>query len=242
MLACSLATWDSRAIVTLSRKRRCIRVDTVESSQVATAETASAMTANRSRPAWCSSSPSPSSLNQTASSASGTAATRASTKATPISVGSYRKPSKHSRHIDRSAGGSGSTGSRPAASGEDIEGHLLLAFLGGPGGEPLRLQREHPPVPSAQRHQLLVAAKLDNGAVGDDRDPVDVPDGVEPVRDEDRRARPGGREDALEDLRLAPHVELGRRLVEQHEPRPEPHGSQRPGERHALPLPARQVG
>ncbi len=53
MVACSLATWDSSAMVTLSRKRRWIRVDTVESSQVAAAETASAMTANRSRPLWC---------------------------------------------------------------------------------------------------------------------------------------------------------------------------------------------
>jgi len=75
-------------MVTLSRKRRWILVDTVASSQVATAETASAAAANRSRSGLFSIRPSPSSLNQTASSASGSAATRARTKATPISAGS----------------------------------------------------------------------------------------------------------------------------------------------------------
>ena len=88
ILACSRATCDSRAIVTLSRKRRCTLVDTVCSSQVPTAETASATTAKRSRPALCSSSPLPSSSNQTASSASGSAATSARMNATPMSVGS----------------------------------------------------------------------------------------------------------------------------------------------------------
>ena len=111
MLACSRATCDSRAIVTLSLNLRWILVDTVASSQVATVETARAATANRSRPGLCSSSPSPSSSNQTASSASGSAATRARTKATPISAGSYRKPRRHSRHIEESAGGSLSGGS-----------------------------------------------------------------------------------------------------------------------------------
>src|SRR5579863_10365876 len=50
MLACSRATCDSRAIVTLSLNLRWILVDTVASSQVATVETARAATANRSRP------------------------------------------------------------------------------------------------------------------------------------------------------------------------------------------------
>src|SRR5215469_4587517 len=168
MPACSRATCDSRAIVTLSRNRRCIRADTVASSQLATAETASALTAKRSSPGLCSSSPSPSSLNQTASSASGTAATRASVKDTPISAGSYRKPSRHSRHIDRNAGGSLPTASW---SGEDIEGHLLFPFLRRPGGEPLGLEREHPPVPAAQCQKLVMAAELHDGAVGDHRDP-----------------------------------------------------------------------
>src|SRR5215472_8246205 len=68
-----------------------------------------------------------------------------------------------------------------AGSGEDIEGDLLLAFLGRALGEPFRLQREHRPVPAAQPHQLLVAAELDDGPAFDDRDPVDVPDRGEAV-------------------------------------------------------------
>ena len=60
----------------------------------------------------------------------------------PISAGSYLKPSRHSRHIDRTAGGSGPTAPAPvpAGSGEDIEGHLFLAFLGCTRGEPFRLE------------------------------------------------------------------------------------------------------
>ena len=88
MVACSRATWDSRAIVTLSLKRRWILVDTVCSSQVATTETAIAAIANHSRPGLFSSRPLPSSVNQTASSASGSAAASARTKAVPISAGS----------------------------------------------------------------------------------------------------------------------------------------------------------
>src|SRR5215467_7168810 len=144
-------------MVTLSLKRRCSLVDTVWSSQVATAETARAMTANRTRPGLWSISPSPSSLNQTASSASGSAATRARTKDTPISAGSYRNPSRQSRHIDASDGGSRS-GSAAAGSGEDIEGHLFLALLRRSAGESPRLQREHRPVPAARSHQLIVAS------------------------------------------------------------------------------------
>src|SRR5262249_24838086 len=60
-----------------------------------------------------------------------------------------------------------------AVSGEDIEGRLLLAFLGRALGEPLRLQGEHRPVAAAQPHQLLVAAVLDDRPALHDRDPVD---------------------------------------------------------------------
>src|SRR5215469_3117117 len=219
-------------MVTLSRKRRCSLADMVWSSQVATAETASATAANRSRPGLWSISPWPSSANQNASSASGSAATSVRAKETPISAGSNWKPRRHSRHIDESAGGSRSS------SGEDIEGHLFLAFLGRALGEPLRLQREHRPVAAAQFHQLVVAAELDDGPVLHDRDPVDVPDRGEPVRDEDRRDRSRGREDPFEDLRFTSDVKLGRWLVEQHEPGPEPYRRQRPREGYALPLPA----
>src|SRR5215469_5424098 len=161
--AWSRATCASSAIVTLSRKRRCTLVETVCSSQVATAETASAMTAKRSRPAFCSIRPSPSSLSQTASSASGSADTKASTNETPMSEGSQRKPSRHSRHIEDSAGGSlsGTAAGGTAVSGEDIETQLFLAFLRRAGCEPLRLQGEHRPVTTALRHQLVVTAQLE---------------------------------------------------------------------------------
>src|SRR5215472_4204312 len=252
MLACNRATWDSSAIVTLSLKRRCSLVDTVCRSQVATAETASAMTANRSRPGLCCSRPSPSRVNQTASSASGTAAARARMKETPISAGSKLKPSRHNRHIEDSAGGRRSAGSRSPggaacpgsvpASGEDIEDQLLLAFLRCACGEPLGLQREHRPVAAARRQQLVVAAELGHHAVLDHGYLIDVPDGREPVRDQDRRAPPGGCQDAVEDLSFAPHVKLRRRLVKEHQPGPELDGGQRAGQGHALPLPARQLG
>ena len=51
-----------------------------------------------------------------------------------------------------------------------------------------------------------------------------------------------GGEHALEDLRLAAHVELRGRLVEQHQAGAQPHRAQRARERDALPLPAGQIG
>ena len=108
--------------------------------------------------------------------------------------------------------------------------------------EPRRLEVEHRAVAPAARHQLVVRAELDDGAVLEHADAVGLAHGREAVRDEDRRAAARGVEDALEDLRLAAHVELGRRLVEQHDAGAGAHGAQRPGQRDALPLAARQVG
>ena len=53
---------------------------------------------------------------------------------------------------------------------------------------------------------------------------------------------PRGGEDAVEDLGLAADVELGGRLVEQHQAGAEPDGAQRPRQRDPLPLAAGQVG
>ena len=92
-LACRPATCDSRAIVTLSRKRRWTRVETVRRNHVAVAESASPITATRTRVAsgpGLAVTPWARSLNHTASSASGRAAASESTKATSISVGSWR--------------------------------------------------------------------------------------------------------------------------------------------------------
>ena len=52
----------------------------------------------------------------------------------------------------------------------------------------------------------------------------------------------GRLEHALEDLGLAAHVELSRRLVEQHHAGALPHRTQGSGERNTLPLPTRQIG
>ncbi len=62
------------------------------------------------------------------------------------------------------------------------------------------------------------------------------------MRDQDRRALPGRGEEAVEDLRFPAHVELRRRLVEQHHSRPHGHGGQGARKGDALPLPAGQVG
>src|SRR6266576_2616523 len=66
MEAWSRATCDSRAIVTLSRKRRCTRVLTVRRNQVAVADTPRPTAATRTRPGRWSSTPSPRSIDQSA--------------------------------------------------------------------------------------------------------------------------------------------------------------------------------
>ena len=51
---------------------------------------------------------------------------------------------------------------------------------------------------------------------------------------------PRGGEDAIEDLGLAAHVELGGRLIEQDHAGALPHGAERAGQCDALPLAARK--
>ena len=88
MEASSRATCDSSAIVTLSRKRRCTRVLTVRRNHVAVADTPSATAAIWTRRQFAWSTPSPSSLNQSASSASGSAESSASENAATSRPGS----------------------------------------------------------------------------------------------------------------------------------------------------------
>src|SRR5687768_7768590 len=238
--AWSRATCASSAIVTRSRNRRCTRVLTVARNQVAVAEIASPSAAIRtSRPSPFST-PLPSSASHTASNASGSAASWESTNAASISRGSFRYPSLHSRHIDESAGGRGSIAATGAASrsGEDVIDHALFFF----GDEPLRLQIEHRLVAAASRHQLVVSAQLDHAALLEHANAVGVAHGGEAMRDQDRGGVAGGGEDALEDLALAPHIELRRWLVQQHEARAELNRAQRAGQRDALPLPAGEIG
>src|SRR5678816_3388168 len=157
--ACRCATWDSSAMVTLSRNLRWTRVLIVRRNHVAAAETASPTAAACTSPVRCSSTPLPSSISQRASSASGSAASWDSTNETSINRGSCRYPSLHSRHIDESGGGSGSI--PPGRSGEDVIRHPFLVIG---RDEPLRLQVEHRPVAPAERHQLVVSAERDDAA------------------------------------------------------------------------------
>src|SRR6266850_5191823 len=102
----------------------------------------------------------------------------------------------------------GRTGIRSRSS-EDVIGDPFLVFG---GCEALRLEVEHRAVAPAERHQLLVRAELDHPAVLEHADAVGVADRGKAVRDEDGRAAPrGGPEiskNAVENLRLAPNVEL----------------------------------
>src|SRR5688572_6502561 len=226
MDACNLATCDSSAIVTLSRNRRCTRVLTVRRNQVAAVDMPSPSAAPCTRPGLCSSTPLPSSISHNASSASGSAASCDSTNAVTINRGSWRYPSLHSRHIDRSAGGSGAMDSSTLSlSGEDV---IRLTLLLG-DVEALRLQIEHGSIASTERHQLVVRAKLDHPAVLQNADPIGMPDGGEAMRNQDGGAMPRGGEQTIEDLRFSAHVELCGRLVQQHHAGAELDGCQCPG-------------
>ena len=108
--------------------------------------------------------------------------------------------------------------------------------------ETLCLQIEHRPIAPAERHQFVVRAELDDSAVLEHADAIGMADGGEAMRDQNGRAMPRRGEQAIEDFRFAAHVELRGRLVEQHDAGAELDGCQRPGERDALPLAARQIG
>src|SRR5439155_23124511 len=179
--ACSCAMCDSRAIVTLSRNRRCTRVLTVRKNQVAAADTASPTAAPYTSPVLRSRTPLPRSISHKARSASGSAASCDSANAAAIRRGSCRYPSLQRRHIDDSAGGSGSI--VRSTSGEDVIRPSLFLLR---HGEALRLQVEHRPVPAAERHQLVVRAELDDAAVLEHADAVGVANGGEATLDQNR--------------------------------------------------------
>src|ERR1700688_1350524 len=104
----------------------------------------------------------------------------------------------------------GSAGGMPSV--EDTA--ALRSRLGGVTAmaEARRLQLEHRPVAAAEGHQLVVGAELDHPAVLEHADAIGMAHRREAVRDEDGGGMAGGGEDAIEDLRLAAHVELRRRL------------------------------
>src|SRR5229473_1769834 len=237
--ACSCATWDSRAMVTLSRKRRCTRVLTVRRNHVAAVDTPRPIAAPSTMPGRCSRTPLPSSISHKARSASGSAASCDSTNATTIKRGSQRYPSLHSRHIDDSAGGSGSivpgVPSARSRSGEDFIGRALLLVW---DTETLRLQVEHRPIAPAERHELVMSSELDDPAMLEHADTIGMADRGEAMGDQDGRAMPRRGEQAIKDLRFPAHVELRRRLVKQHDAGAHRDGRQSSGERDALPLAA----
>src|SRR4051812_34677023 len=156
--ACNLATCDSSAIVTRSRKRRCTRVDTVDRNHVAIADRAKPTAASLILPVSPATTPSPRTLNHTARRASGSAATSDRMNATSINRGSCWYPSLHSRHIERSAGGR--SWSVDGESSEDIEDHLLLAFFGPTDDETAAPQIEHGVGASPRRQPLPVRSPL----------------------------------------------------------------------------------
>src|SRR5215467_12284475 len=82
--------------------------------------------------------------------------------------------------------------------------------------EARRLQIEHGAVAASPRHQLIVRAELDNPSALEDADPVRVPDGREAMGDQDDGAATSGLQEAVEDLRLAPYVQLSCGLVQDH--------------------------
>src|SRR5436309_5278779 len=160
-------------MVTLSRKRRCTRVLTVRRNHVAAVDTPRPIAAPFTIPGRCSRTPLPSSISHKARSASGSAASCARTNAATIKRGSWRYPSLHNRHIDDSAGGSGSIvpgvpGAR-SRSGEDFIRSTQFVFR---EDEALRLQIEHRQVAPGERHQLVVRAELDHPAVLEHADTI----------------------------------------------------------------------
>src|SRR5512138_2337686 len=209
MLAWSLATCDSSAMVTLSRNRRCTRVLTVRRNHVPAAETPRAIAVRRRRVASPAATASAISLNQSASSASGIAATSASANDQSINVGSYSSPSRHSRHMDGSAAG------RSSLLAEDVMRHALLVRR---LAEALGLQVEHRAIAATERNELIMRPELDDLSVLQHADPVGQADGRESMGDQDGCTPRGLGQDALEDLRFAADVELRRRLVENHQP------------------------
>src|SRR5256884_4338228 len=92
-----------------------------------------------------------------------------------------------------------------------------------------------------RRYELLVCAELDHLAVLQHADAVGVAHRREGGTDEARGGAAGGGENAVEDLGLAPDVELGRWLIEQRQAGSQLHGAQCPRQRDPLPLAARQV-
>src|SRR6266403_3862856 len=142
--------------------------------------------------------------------------------------------------MDDSPGGSGSIvpGARSRLGEDIIRRALLLAR----DAEPLRLQIEHRSIASAERHQLVMRAELNDPAVLQHTDTISMTNRGEAMRNEDGRAMPRCSEQAIENFRFPAHVKLSGRLVQQRNSGAHPDGRQRSCKRNSLPLAAGQVG
>src|SRR5215469_7686453 len=123
------------------------------------------------------------------------------------------------------------------ASGEDfIRCALLIGFL-----EPLRLKVEHRSIAAAQPHQFFVRAEFDHAPVLEYADASGMANGGESVRDQNSGTVSRRPEQALEDFGLAPHIQLGRGLIEQYETCAHLYRDQGSCQRNALPLTTGQL-
>ena len=232
--ACSRATCDSSAIVTLSRKRRCTRVLTVRRNQVAAADTPRPIggAAHQAGPVLehaLAEQHQPQREQRVGQRGELRQHERDEHQPRLVAVAELAQPphrrQRRRQRLDRAIA---------IRRGRHRSSPPLRLDV-----EALRLQIEHRPVAAAERHQLVVRAELDDAAVLEHADAIGVADGREAVRDQDRGAVPRRGEQAIEDLGFAAHVELRGRLVEQHDAGAERDRAQRPGERDALPLAAR---
>ncbi len=133
--------------------------------------------------------------------------------------------------------------SRPAPGGRAALSHWPRpcpapgARLGEAGG----LHGEHLGVAAARREQLVVAAELGDAPLVEHGNPLGAADGGEPVRDDHRSQAGGEVQEPVVERRLGPDVQLGRRLVEDQDPRSFRGRVERAGQGDPLPLAAGQV-
>src|SRR5437899_2740381 len=97
---------------------------------------------------------------------------------------------------------------------EDIKARSFLYIAFKSGG----LQLEHGSVAAAGCHQLLVSAQFSNPAVLEHADAVGMAHRREAVRDQNRGGVTRGGEDTIENFGFTANVELGGRLIQQHQP------------------------
>src|SRR5579859_7119104 len=86
-----------------------------------------------------------------------------------------------------------------------------------------------------------MTAEFHDPAMFEHADAIGVADSREAVRDQNGRGVTRSGQDAVENLSFTTHVELGRRLIEQHQAGAQAHCAERPRQRDALPLASREV-